>query len=100
MRHRRTGDTYLYKIETVHRYQHGYKMDISTAERQLRRAQKRYDAAIHRVDCDKDVIMRDPQVYTPMEGVEETPVLLLTPPKTTLGYGLVNGFYCQIQIII
>jgi len=73
-------------------------MDIAKAERQLRRAQKRYEAAIHQVDSDKDVIMRD-QV-TPMEGVEETPVILLTPPKTTLGYGLVNGFYCQIQVII
>ena len=73
-------------------------MDIAKAERQLRRAQKRYEAAIHQVDSDKDVIMRD-QV-TPMEGVEETPVILLAPPKTTLGYGLVNGFYCQIQVII
>lgn len=79
--------------------QYRQKMDISKAERQLRRAQKRYDAAIHQVDSDKDVIMRDPVTYTPMEGVEETPVVLLTIP-TTLGYGLVNGFYCQLQVII
>jgi hypothetical protein len=46
-------------------------MEIARAERQLQRAQQKYEAAIHQVDKDNDVMMRDVILPpTPMEGVE------------------------------
>jgi hypothetical protein len=45
-------------------------MEIAKAEQRLRRAQQQYEAAIHQVDKDKDVIMRDIIQPTPMEGVK------------------------------
>lgn len=46
-------------------------MEISKAEHQLQRAQQRYEAAVHQVDKDNDVIMRDVVIQpTPMEGVK------------------------------
>lgn len=45
-------------------------MEIARAEQQLQRAQQRYDTAVHQVDKDNDVIMRDIVIQpTPMEGV-------------------------------
>lgn len=46
-------------------------MEIARAEQQLQRAQQRYDTAVHQVDNDNDVIMRDIVVIqpTPMECV-------------------------------
>jgi hypothetical protein len=75
-------------------------MEIAKAERNLRRAQRMYNKAIHQVDDDKDVLMRDipPIKCSPMEDVEETPVILPIPPKTMIISVLVNGFYCPIQI--
>lgn len=79
-----------------------YNMEIVRAERLLRRAQRVYDKVIHQVDDDKDVLMRDvpqpPIKCSPMEDVEETQVILPTPPKTMIISVLVNGFYCPIQI--
>ena len=75
-------------------------MDIEVAARLLRRAQRRYEAAIHQTDSDKDVIMHDLPVYiqtTPMEGVEDTEVILPTFKTITVSI-LVNGFYMPITL--
>jgi hypothetical protein len=45
-------------------------MEIAKAEQRLWKAQQKYEAAIHQVDKDNDVIMRDIIKPTPMEGVK------------------------------
>lgn len=72
-------------------------MDIERAARLLRRAQRRYDTAIHQTDSDKDVIMGDlpiPIKTEPMDA-EDTDVIIPTFNTMTISV-LMNGFYVPI----
>lgn len=100
------GDTYLskHKIETTCDTPtlHTFGMDITTAERKLRRAQRKYDAVIHQVDGDSDVVMRDvrpprPEKRVSMDAVD-TPVIVPAPLKVGTFWILVNGFYTPVQL--
>jgi hypothetical protein len=93
------------KIETILTTSilYTFGMDISTVERELRRAQRKYNRAIHQLDGDADVVMREaetprPTKPTPMDDVEETPVILPTPLKVGTFWVLVNGFYTPMQL--
>ena len=70
-------------------------MDIERAARLLRRAQRRYDTAIHQTDSDKDVIMGDLPIKTEPMDAEDTDVIIPTFNTMTISV-LVNGFYVPI----
>ena len=75
------------------------RMDVERAARLLRRAQRRYEAAIHQTDSDNDVIMGDlptPIKTEPMDA-EDTEVIVPTF-KTMIVSVLVNGFYVPITL--
>ena len=74
-------------------------MDVERAARLLRRAQRRYEAAIHQTDSDKDVIMGDlptPVKTVPMDA-ENTEVIIPTFKTITISV-LLNGFYVPITL--
>ena len=74
-------------------------MDVDRATRLLRRAQRRYEAAIHQTDSDKDVIMGDlptPVKTVPMDA-ENTEVIIPTFKTITISV-LLNGFYVPITL--
>ena len=76
-----------------------YKMDVDRASRLLRRAQRRYEAAIHQTDSDKDVIMGDlpTSIKTEPMDAEDTEVIIPTF-KTLVISVLIGGFYVPITL--
>jgi len=76
-----------------------YKMDVDRASRLLRRAQRRYEAAIHQTDSDKDVIMGDLPISIKTEPMdaEDTEVIIPTFKTMTISV-LLNGFYVPITL--
>jgi hypothetical protein len=77
-----------------------HKMDVERAARLLRRAQRRYEAAIHQTDSDKDVIMGElptPPIKTEPMDAEDTEVIIPTF-KTMVISVLIGGFYVPITL--